>query len=119
VSVVRRYLDAVATFDWDAARDCLSEDVHRVGPFGDAYTGRDRYLGYLRDLMPTLAGYRMEIERVFDSDDRRSAVAELTETVELDGRVVVTPESLVFDLGPEGTIVAIRIYTQRRLQSTG
>jgi ketosteroid isomerase-like protein len=111
--VVRRYLDAVASQDWDSAQKCLTEDVHRVGPFKDAYAGRDSYLEFLRQLMPTLKGYRMDVERVITGQEGRCAVAELTETVELDGQVVVTPESLVFDLAEDDRIVRIRIYIQQ------
>ena len=84
-----------------------------MGPFQDAYDGRDSYLRFLGALMPTLKGYRMDVERVIAGEDGRSAVAELTETVELDGRVVVTPESLVFDLADDGKIRRIRIYIQQ------
>lgn len=113
MSVVRRYLDAVASREWDVARACLSPGVQRVGPFGDAYAGRDEYLEFLRRLMPTLKGYEMRIDRVIVGDDGSCAVAELTETIELGGRTVCTPESLVFDLDADGRIVRIRIYIQQ------
>jgi hypothetical protein len=111
-NVVERYLDAVAAHDWDTAEDCLSADVHRVGPFGDEYKGRDTYLDYLRRLMPSLAGYRMDLHRVLACEGGRTLVAELTETVEMDGRVIETPESLTFDLDPGGRIARIGIYIQ-------
>lgn len=113
MSVVRRYLTAVATQDWIAFSDCLTEDVRRIGPFGDTYEGRDVYLEFLRQLMPTLAGYRMEIDRILSVADGRVVVAELSETVELDGRAVRTPESLVFDLDDSGRIRHIAIYIGR------
>ena len=62
--------------------------------------------------MPTLAGYRMDVERVVSAAGGRTLVAELSETVELDGRVVRTPESLVFDLDGHGLIHRISIYIQ-------
>ena len=40
--------------------------------------------------------------------------AELSETVELDGRVLVTPESLVFDIDDSGRIVHLAVYIQRQ-----
>jgi ketosteroid isomerase-like protein len=113
VDAVRRYLDAVAGQDWGTVSDCLAADVRRVGPFGDVYEGHDRYLAFLRRTMPTLAGYRMDVERVLSLGDGRAAVAELSETVELDGRAVRTPESLVFDLDDEGRIRHIAIYIQQ------
>ena len=113
MSVVRRYLDGVAGQDWDVVSECLAAGVRRVGPFGDVYEGRDDYLAFLRRIMPTLAGYRMDVERVLHLGDGTAAVAELSETVELDGRTVRTPESLVFDLDPDGRIRHIAIYIQQ------
>jgi hypothetical protein len=84
--------------------------VRRVGPFGDVYEGRDRYLAFLRELMPTLNGYRMQIERVVPSSDGSVTVVELSETVEIDSRPLRTPECLVFDIGPDDRISAIAIY---------
>ena len=110
--IVARYLKALSVFDWESARECLAEDVSRVGPFGDTYTGRTAYLDFLQKLMPTLGGYRMDLARVIVGDDGQRAVAELSETVEIDGRTVVTPESLVFDLDQSGLIVGLRIYIQ-------
>ena len=36
------------------------------------------------------------------------------ETVAVDGRVVVTPESLVFDIDDSGRIVHLAVYIQRQ-----
>jgi ketosteroid isomerase-like protein len=113
VHIVNRYLEAVSTQDWETAEGCLADGVMRVGPFGDTYTGRVEYLGYLRKLMPSLQGYRMDFTRLTVSSDGRVAVAQLTEAVEVDGRVVLTPESLVFDLDESGLIAEIRIYIQQ------
>ena len=110
--VVERYLDRIVARDWDAVASCLSEDVVRVGPFGDTYTPRDTYLAFLSELMPSLEGYSMHVERVFGTD--RLVVAELSETVTLDGTPVVTPEALVFDFDDAGLISHIAIYIQRR-----
>lgn len=85
----------------------------RVGPFGDTYRGRDHYLQSLRKLMEGLKGYRMELGRIVESNDSRIFTAELTETVEMDGRTVLTPECLVFDLDESGVIAGIRIYVQK------
>jgi hypothetical protein len=114
MSIVQRYLQAVSSLDWDTAYSCLAEDVKRVGPFGDAYSGRDHYLDSLRSIMEGLSGYRMDLGRVVTSDDGGTITAELSETVEMDGRAVVTPECLLFDLDQDGLIVGIRIYIQKR-----
>lgn len=112
-AVVRRYLDAVAAHDWEQAGECLSEEVRRVGPFGDVYEGREPYLAFLRDLMPQLAGYRMEIERLIAAREPATVVALLAETVEVDRKATVTSESLVFDLDVDGRIREIGIYIQQ------
>jgi ketosteroid isomerase-like protein len=108
--VVERYLDGIVAHDWDAVTACLRPDVERVGPFGDVYTPRDVYVRFLADLVPTLAGYRMDVSRVRYAG--RVAIAELSETVELDGEPVLTPEALVFELDDEGLIRHIAIYVQ-------
>ena len=111
MGVVERYLAAVASQDWDAFGACVTDDVHRIGPFGDEYQGKGPYTAFLRGLMPTLAGYRMEVDRVVDHGS--TAFAELTETIEMDGRLVRTPECLVFDLAPGDRIRRIAIYIRQ------
>jgi ketosteroid isomerase-like protein len=113
VSIVERYLSSITTRDWDALGASVTDDVVRVGPYGDTYRGRDEYVAFLAGLMPTLAGYSMEVHRVVYDADGRVGMAELTETVEIDGRVVVTPESLVFDIARSGRIARVRVYIQR------
>ena len=110
--VVTRYLEAVAAQDWPALTECLTPDVVRVGPYGDTYSPREPYVAYLAELMPSLPGYSMEVHRVVDAGS--VVVAELSETVEVDGAPLVTPESLVFDLAPDGRIARIAIYIQVR-----
>jgi hypothetical protein len=63
--------------------------------------------------MEGLKGYQMELGRIVASNDGRTFTAELTETVEMDGRAVLTPECLVFDLDDSGVIAGIRIYIQK------
>lgn len=110
--IVERYLRAVVEHDWEALADCLVEDVVRVGPFGDTYSPRDPYVAFLAGLMPSLPGYSMQVDRVVYAGD--VAVAQLSETVDVDGAPLVTPETLVFDLAPDGLIARIGIYIQRR-----
>jgi ketosteroid isomerase-like protein len=109
--VVERYLDRIVAHDWDAVADCLSDDVVRIGPFGDKYTPKDAYLAFLSNLMPSLQGYSMRVDRVLDAGG--VVLVELTETVELDGVPVVTPEALVFELDAATKIARIVIYIQR------
>jgi hypothetical protein len=81
-----------------------------VGPYGDIYTPRDTYVAMLSALMPSLPGYSMEISRVIGHE--RWVVVELSETVEIDGAPLVTPEALVFELNEAGLIAHISIYIQ-------
>jgi predicted ester cyclase len=112
-AVVEGYLDAVATQDWGRLRASVRDDIVREGPFGDVYTGVDPYVDFLSTLMPTLPGYAMDVARITYVDDGRRAFAELSETVELDGRPTVTPEVLVFDIDDAGLIINVAIYTRR------
>lgn len=111
--VVENYLAAVVSHDWDALRGCLRDDVIRNGPFRDEYRGRDDYVGFLSDLMPTLSGYSMDITRVTYADSGRLAFAELAETVTVNGSPMRTEESLVFELDDDDgaqQIARIDIY---------
>ena len=110
-AVVERYLDRMVAHDWDAMAACLAEDVVRVGPFGDTYTPRQPYVAFLSQLMPALAGYAMRVDRVVKTG--RTVVVELTETVEVAGSPLETPEALVFDMDEAGRIAHIAIYIQR------
>ncbi len=111
MSVVERYLQAVVEHDWAGLAECLAEDVVRVGPFGDTYTPKAPYLAFLEEVMPSLEGYSMEVERIVDAGP--VVVAELTETVEIGGKVHVTPEALVFDLDADGRIAKVDIFIKR------
>jgi limonene-1,2-epoxide hydrolase len=108
--VVEEYLAAVVAHDWDALRRCLREDVVRNGPFRDEYRGRDDYVAFLAELMPTLPGYSMDVTRVTYADDGRLAFAELAETVDVGGSPLRTEESLVFELDADERIEHIDIY---------
>ncbi len=114
--IVERYLAALVAHDWEATAACLAVDVVRIGPFGDTYTPRDAYLAFLTDLMPKLPGYSMEVHRVVAGGSAVGGsvvVAELSETVEVDGSPLVTPEALVFDLDGDGLIARLAVYIQR------
>ncbi len=109
--IVERYLEALVAHDWEAMAACLADDVVRVGPFGDTYAPKGPYVAFLTDLMPKLPGYSMRVERLVVAGT--SAVVELSETVEIEGTAVVTPEALVVDLDDDGLIIRIAIYIQR------
>jgi len=111
VDIVERYLDAIASHDWHVVDECIADDIVRVGPYGDRYEGRDIYLAFIADLMPKLQGYAMTLHRVTYASDAL-AYAELSETVELDGKPVRTPEVLVFELNSEGRVARVDVFIQ-------
>jgi ketosteroid isomerase-like protein len=111
---IARYLDAIVGHDWEAFAATLSDDdFTRIGPYGDEYPSKREYVAFISELMPTLPGYEMRVDRVTYSGDRRLAVAELSETVDIDGSPLVTPEALVFDLDDRGRIRRIQIFIQK------
>jgi ketosteroid isomerase-like protein len=109
--IIERYLDAIASHDWDVVDECIADDIVRVGPYGDRFAGRDDYMAFIADLMPKLKGYLMEVRRVTYTSDVL-AYAELTETVNLDGKPLRTPEALVFELNGDGRIGRVDIFIQ-------
>jgi len=107
--VVERYLNALPAHDWDALAATLAPDVARMGPYRDAYNGRDQYAAFLRDTLGALSGYELAVERLI-ADGGRVAV-ELSETVDDgDGRLH-TDESVVFDVAG-GLITRVSVYLQ-------
>jgi predicted ester cyclase len=115
VQAVTAYLEAIALQDWETVASALADDVVRVGPYGDVFTPKTAYLDFLVALMPTLPGYAMHIERVAGAGS--VVVAQLAETITVDGAPLVTSEALVFDLDTAGRIVKIGIYLQRSVQA--
>ncbi len=117
--IVERYLDAIVSHDWRVVSECIADDIVRVGPYGDRYAGRDEYLAFISDMMPKLKGYAMDLHRVTYANGG-IAFAELSETVELDGKPMLTPEVLVFTIDSDNRIsrVDIFIQTPRALRSS-
>jgi len=113
MTIAERYLAAISSQDWERVASCITDGVRRVGPFGDVYIGRDAYLGFLGETMPSLRGYRMDIDRVTTAGNERVTVVELRETVEVDGTPVVTKECIVCDIDASGLIRQVSIYIQR------
>ncbi len=111
--VVERYLKAIVAHDWTGLAETLTDDVVRTGPFFDVYEGREPYVAFISQLMPTLPNYSMEVGRVSYADDGRRAYAELTETLDVDGKPHRTPEVLVFDIDA-ARIARIDIFIKRK-----
>ena len=71
------------------------------------------FVAFLAELMPTLAGYSMDVTRVTYADSGRLAFAELAETVTVNDSPLRTEESLVFELDADeraSRIARIDIY---------
>ena len=111
--VIETYLDALVRGDWETFANCLADDgFTRVGPYGDVKPSKPEYVAFLADLMPTLPGYSMDVTRVTYVGSL--AFAELSETVEVDGTPLRTPECLTFELTEEGRIRHVEVFTQTR-----
>ena len=103
----------MAGHDWSTMASFLAEGVVRTGPYGDVYRGRDEYVAFISLLLPTLPGYSMDVSRVTWDPEARVAVAELSETVTVDGAPLVTPEALVFELDGDGRIAVLTVFTSQ------
>ncbi len=110
--LAERYLDAVAQQDWPTVSACIASAVVRHGPFGDDVKGTDEYLSFLKRTMPSLPGYRMDIDRVNELGDQR-AMVELRETIVVESGPLETFECLVFEVNDEGLLADISIYIRQ------
>ena len=111
--VIETYLGALVDGDWDTFADCLADEgFTRVGPFGDVKATKAEYVAFLSELMPTLRRYSMDVTRVTYVD--ALAFAELSETVEVEGTPLRTPECLTFELSGDGRIQRVDVFTQTR-----
>ena len=110
---IQDYLSAIVAHDWGKVRAYVTEDVVRIGPYGDTFRGRETYVSYLERLMPKLEGYAMEVRRITYADDGRSAFAELTERVTVNGTPTVTEEVLVFAVDSTSLIERVEIYIRQ------
>ena len=110
--VIERFLHSMVGHDWSTFEQCLADDFTRVGPYGDIYSSKADYVKFLSELLPTLRGLR-------DAGHPRLlpdgvGFAELSETVEVDGQLLRTPECLSFDLTDDGKIARVEVFTQTR-----
>ncbi|MBM3692815.1 MAG: nuclear transport factor 2 family protein [Actinomycetota bacterium] len=110
-ATVTRFFTSMAAGEWDAMAACVAPDVVRVGPFRDVKVGRDDYRDFLAATIGALEGYRLDLQRVWTDGER--AVAQLSETMVVDGRPRRTDEAIVCDLGPDGLIRRVEVYLQR------
>ncbi|MBV8788910.1 MAG: nuclear transport factor 2 family protein [Mycobacterium sp.] len=107
---VERYLECLAAHDWDGlAATIADEGLIREGPFCDVVEGKAHYVAYLRKVLTTLQGHRLEVERVSHVDDRLSFV-ELTETFVIEGASEQWPECILFEQDDDGLISRVSVF---------
>jgi len=110
--VVERYFAAMTAHDWDGLRACLANDFSRDGPYPEhAWRGPDEYVEFVSGLLPGLRNHGVDVTRVTRSGD--VVHAELTETVELDGRQSTVRLSTAFDLAADGRIRHVEVFVRR------
>jgi hypothetical protein len=95
--------------DWAAVTEAVAPDVERMGPYRDAYTGRDAYVAFLSDTIDALHGYQLDVDGTYV--DGGVVTVELRETVDDGDARLETCEAVVFDTAG-GLITRIAVYLQ-------
>jgi len=110
--VLERYFAAMRAHDWAALADTLADDVHRTGPFLDDVRGKRAYVEFLANVVPNLANYALDVARIRALEDG-TALVELSESMDRDGRRETHPEALLFEFDAAGRIARVDIYIKR------
>ena len=112
IRVLERYFEALRCHDWASLADCLADDVHRAGPYLDVFEGKQAYVEFLSRVLPTLENYTLTVTRIREIGSA-SAVAELTETLDVNGVPRTHPEAIFFDFDEAGRIRRVDIYVKK------
>ncbi|WP_297595641.1 nuclear transport factor 2 family protein [Mycobacterium sp.] len=116
--VVERYLECLAAHDWDGLADTIAEEgLTREGPFCDVVEGKAHYVAYLRNVCTSMAGHRLQVQRISHVDSRVS-FAELSETFEIDGVATTWPECILFEQDTGGWISRVSVFFKQRQTGT-
>lgn len=118
MSAVDRYFEGLQARDWKGVGACLADDVQRTGPYLDVVRGRRDYVDFLSRVLPSLRGYELKLFRIREVDGG-SVLAELSETVEVDGVRTEFPEVILFDLDERGLICRVDVYVKQLAGSRG
>ena len=110
--MLQRYFDAMRAHDWDALAETLADDVHRTGPFLDDVRGKRAYVEFLAGVIPELANYALDVARIRALEDG-TALVELSESMDRDGRRETHPEALLFEFDGAGRIARVDIFIKR------
>ncbi len=112
-TVVRRYLSCMAAHDWNGLAATLTgAGLVRDGPFCDVVEGKEPYVAFLRGILSSLSGYRVDVQRISGVGDRMSFV-ELTETFDVDGVPASYPQCILFELGDDGLISYVSVFIKQ------
>ncbi len=110
---VTAFLGCATTRDWALAESLLESDVTREGPDGALTSGRDAYLGYLRNVLGDRTQYSSTILRLASSQDGSWVVAELDEELLEAGLAAQrVRELMLFELRGSGRIGSISVYAK-------
>jgi limonene-1,2-epoxide hydrolase len=113
MSIVERYLTCMAAHDWDGLAGTITDDdLIREGPFCDVVEGKERYVAFLRGILTSLQGYRVDVHRVSHVSERTSFV-ELTETFDVDGTSTSYPQCILFEQGDDGLISYVSVFIKQ------
>jgi len=112
-ALLQRYFDALRRQDWAALRGCLAEGVHRTGPYLDVVEGREAYVAFLAQVIPSLPHYSLEVSRVHLLAEGGGAFVELSETTDVDGVPTRFPEALRFGFDESGRIREVDVYIKQ------
>lgn len=114
-AIVRRYFEALVAQDWTRLASLLAADVVRNGPYRDDFEGRDDYVEFLRSTFASLRDYNLTIRSI--SGGAGTAVAEITETVTMNGSRLATDEAIVFEVR-DSAITRVGVYLQESYDPT-
>jgi hypothetical protein len=110
--VLERYFDALRSHGWESLAGCLTDDVHRTGPYLDVVRGRQAYVEFLAGVIPGLPNYELRVSRIRELEGG-SALVELNEVLDVDGVRTEFPEALVFDFAPDGRIQRVDVFIKQ------
>ena len=109
---VDRYFAAMERHDWEELRGCLSDSFSRVGPYEEhAWGTPDDYLAFLRELLPTLKGQRVEVTEEFEEGPL--VQVNVTETIEVQGSPHTVRVAGTFRLDQNDRIEHVEVFVRR------
>jgi hypothetical protein len=110
IEAATRFFERIGAKDWAGLAPCISPDVRRVGPWGDAWEGREPYLAFLTATVNAMEQYTLDIKRVFS--DGTYTVAQLSETWLVDGKLTRYDQAIVVNVGRDGLVEQVECYLQ-------